>query len=141
MSEVKDATQLNLHYFPNTTQTPNNDNNPETQTQPHATNENITPLPENNSVKSKFAFLLSKEFLKIFLLGQFLSLCITATILTSRELAIRNANIPTTQTFLTYVLLLLVYTPITLYKLGFKGYWNMLKTRAWKCKSLYPVNN
>ncbi|CAG8570349.1 11749_t:CDS:2 [Diversispora eburnea] len=93
----------------------------------HATNEN-----KNKSFKSKLSFLFTKEFLKIFLLGQFLSLCITISIVTSTELFNRGASYPTTQSALTYISLFLVYTPITLYKIGFKGYVNMLKTRAWK---------
>jgi len=98
--------------------------------------ENITattPNPTNKSLKEKyFSYLFSVDFIIILLLGQFLSLCITATIVTSEKLAQYNANYPTTQSVLTYVVLFLVYTPITIYKQGFRGYFNMLKTRWWK---------
>ncbi|RIA92410.1 DUF914-domain-containing protein [Glomus cerebriforme] len=97
-----------------------------------------TTTPDPNPAKKRslkndyFSYLLSVDFIIILLLGQFLSLCITATIVTSGKLAENNANYPTTQTFLTYIALFIVYTPINIYKKGFKGYFNMLKTRWWK---------
>ncbi|RHZ76868.1 hypothetical protein Glove_188g84 [Diversispora epigaea] len=130
MAEDKGAAQLNLHYFPNNNDdNDNNNNNPNSQNL-HATNENKDN--KNESFKSKLSYLFTLEFLKIFLLGQFLSLCITFSIITSTELANRGASFPTTQSTLTYITLFLVYTPITLYNIGFNGYVNMLKTRAWK---------
>jgi len=80
---------------------------------------------------SKFSFLFTKKFLIILLLGQFLSLCITATSVTTQELAIEGVNFPTTQSFLNYVVLNLIYTSITIWKMGFKGWLKMLKNRGW----------
>lgn len=49
-------------------------------------------------------------------LGQFLSLLITSTGFTSSELANRGINAPTSQSFLNYVLLAIVYGSIMLYR-------------------------
>jgi len=49
-------------------------------------------------------------------LGQFLSLLITSTGFTSSELAKRGINAPTSQSFLNYVLLAIVYGSIVLYR-------------------------
>ncbi|CAG8493085.1 1984_t:CDS:2 [Acaulospora morrowiae] len=83
------------------------------------------------SLKSRFSFIFTKEFLKITVLGQFLSLCITATVMTSEELTNRNANIPITQSTFTYIFLFIICTPITLCRLGVKGYFDMLKDNGW----------
>jgi len=90
------------------------------------------------STKEKFSYILSKEFIFILLLGQFLSFCITTTIVTSSELAVNHqADFPTAQNFLTYLVLNLIFTPITIYKLGFDGWIKMLKKRWWKCKYFF----
>ncbi|GMP55183.1 hypothetical protein CsSME_00020073 [Camellia sinensis var. sinensis] len=49
-------------------------------------------------------------------LGQFLSLLITSTGFSSSELARRGINAPTSQSFLNYVLLFLVYGGTLLYR-------------------------
>lgn len=57
-------------------------------------------------------------------LGQFLSLLITSTGFTSSELAKRGINVPTSQSFLNYVLLAIVYGSILLYrKKALKAKW------------------
>ncbi|CAG8562345.1 16757_t:CDS:2 [Funneliformis caledonium] len=92
---------------------------------------NVEPTPK--SLKEKFSYVLSKDFLIIVLLGQFLSFCITVTIVTSTELSINhNAEYPTTQTFLTYIILAVVYTPYTIYKKGVNGWINIFLKRGWK---------
>ncbi|KAL9247103.1 hypothetical protein vseg_020568 [Gypsophila vaccaria] len=53
--------------------------------------------------------LLKKRRLVAFVLGQFLSLIITSTGFTSSELARHGVNAPTSQSFLNYVLLAIVY--------------------------------
>ncbi|CAG8573610.1 8510_t:CDS:2 [Funneliformis mosseae] len=89
--------------------------------------------PTSKSLKEKFSYVLSKDFLIIVLLGQFLSFCITVTIVTSTELSINhNAEYPTTQTFLTYIILAVVYTPYTIYKKGFNGWIKIFLKRGWK---------
>jgi solute carrier family 35 protein F1/2 len=84
-----------------------------------------------------FSYLCSTEFIIVLLLGQFLSFCITSTIVSSKQLELDGAIFPTTQTLLTYIILMLVYVPIDIYKKGFKGYLNMLKTRWWQCMFLF----
>ncbi|KAM7278881.1 hypothetical protein ACFE04_006015 [Oxalis oulophora] len=49
-------------------------------------------------------------------LGQFLSLLITSTCFSSSELSRRGINVPTSQSFLNYVLLTIVYGAIMLYR-------------------------
>ncbi|KAM7257291.1 hypothetical protein ACFE04_013032 [Oxalis oulophora] len=49
-------------------------------------------------------------------LGQFLSLLITSTGFTSSELARKGINVPTSQSFLNYVLLMIVYGSIMIYR-------------------------
>ncbi|CAG8574028.1 10399_t:CDS:2 [Paraglomus brasilianum] len=81
---------------------------------------------------SKFSFIFTKKFLIILLLGQFLSLCITATTVTNTELAVNEGvNFPTTQSCLNYLVLNVVYTSITIWKAGWKGWLKILKNRGW----------
>ncbi|KAF9564121.1 hypothetical protein EC968_004624 [Mortierella alpina] len=76
--------------------------------------------------------VLSKRFLTILLLGQLLSLCITATTIFTTKLAQGDnpVSIPTTQSFLNYFVLGLVYTSITIYKDGVQGWIDMMRRRA-----------
>ncbi|GBC04454.1 hypothetical protein RclHR1_00570010 [Rhizophagus clarus] len=99
-----------------------------TTTTPNSTNNGCCPLAKNKY----FSYLFSKDFILILLLGQFLSFCITCTIVTSGKLAEYNVIVPTTQSLLTYVGLFIIYTPINIYKKGFRGYFDMIKTRWWK---------
>ncbi|KAF9184844.1 hypothetical protein BGZ51_003109 [Haplosporangium sp. Z 767] len=76
--------------------------------------------------------LLSKRVLTVFLLGQLLSLCITATTIFTTKLAQAEnpVSIPTTQSFLNYLVLGVVYTAITIYIEGFRGWIMILRRRA-----------
>ncbi|KAG0323869.1 hypothetical protein BGZ99_002402 [Dissophora globulifera] len=78
------------------------------------------------------ANLCSRQFLKILLLGQLLSLCITATTIFSAKLAQGDnpVSIPTTQSFLNYFVLGLVYTSITIYRRGFRGWIKIMRRRS-----------
>ncbi|CAG8700938.1 10663_t:CDS:2, partial [Gigaspora rosea] len=84
--------------------------------------------------KIDFSYIFSKEFIIIFLLGQLLALCITSTIMANAELQILfpGFNIPTTETLFLYITLAVIYTPITIFKYGFRGYFKMLKGKWWK---------
>ncbi|CCX32444.1 Similar to Uncharacterized solute carrier family 35 member C320.08; acc. no. O59785 [Pyronema omphalodes CBS 100304] len=89
-----------------------------------------TPLaPRKNQF---FAYLKTPRFWLVLLFGQLLSLCITGTNTFSGLLAARGTSIPAFQSFFNYLLLNLVYTSISIYKLGWKGYGNVLKTKGWK---------
>src|SRR5688572_4865005 len=97
-----------------------------------------TSAPKKFFSKETFSYVLSREFLTIVLIGQFLSFCITATIVTNTHLFIKySANYPTTMSLLNYILLTIVYAPIAIYKKGFRGWINTLKVRWWKCKFLF----
>ncbi|CAG8564456.1 22576_t:CDS:2 [Cetraspora pellucida] len=80
-------------------------------------------------MKIKFSSMFTKKFLLIFLFGQFLSFCITSTIVATAELKI---NAPTTQNIITYFVLFVTCTPITIMKYGLAGFLKMMKIRAWK---------
>src|SRR5688572_17071878 len=89
----------------------------------------------NRVINSRY---FTPKFLISIALGQFLSFCITTTIVTSNELFMNyNISVPTFQTFLTYVILNLIYTPLTIYKKGFRGWleiFNLKDYRFLKCK-------
>ncbi|CAG8750188.1 36517_t:CDS:2, partial [Racocetra persica] len=80
-------------------------------------------------IKTSFSPMFTNQFLIIFLFGQFLSFCITSTIVATAELKIKA---PTVQNFLTYFVLFITCTPITIDKYGLEGFLKMMKIRAWK---------
>ncbi|TID15317.1 DUF914-domain-containing protein [Venturia nashicola] len=82
--------------------------------------------------KEWFAYVKTKQFWLVLVFGQVLALCITGTNTFSSLLANAGANIPAFQSFFNYVLLNIVWTSITLYKYGFKGWCTMVKTHGWK---------
>lgn len=84
--------------------------------------------------------LVSRDFLRILLLGQVLALCITATTIFSTKLAQGDnpVSIPTTQSFLNYLVLGVVYTGITIYKEGFRGWLHIMRHRSFYCKCPPP---
>ncbi|QDS75192.1 hypothetical protein FKW77_008654 [Venturia effusa] len=85
-----------------------------------------------NRKKEWFAYVKTKQFWLVLLFGQVLALCITGTNTFSSLLANAGANIPAFQSFFNYVLLNIVWTSVTIYKYGFKGWCNMVKTHGWK---------
>ncbi|KAG0038544.1 hypothetical protein BGZ82_011662 [Podila clonocystis] len=82
--------------------------------------------------KQRMANLCSRKFLTILVLGQLLSLCITATTIFTTKLAQGETpvSIPTTQSFLNYFVLGVVYTSVTIYKEGFRGWIDIMRRRA-----------
>ncbi|KAF9434865.1 hypothetical protein BGZ76_007281 [Entomortierella beljakovae] len=100
----------------------------ESQVSPDNQEETSTP----QTFKQRLASLFSRRVITIVLLGQVLSLCITATTIFSTKLAQGSnpVNIPTTQSFLNYLVLGIVYTSITLYKKGFSGWWEATRRRG-----------
>ncbi|KAG0362394.1 hypothetical protein BC939DRAFT_474463 [Gamsiella multidivaricata] len=97
-----------------------------------ATTANATAPAEPAAWRKSFSNLFSRKFLVILLLGQFLSLCITATTILTTELAQGDnpVSIPTTQSFLNYLVLGVVYTSITIYKEGFRGWLEIIRRRS-----------
>jgi len=78
------------------------------------------------------AYLKTKQFWVVLLLGQVLALCITGTNTFSSLLTGAGANIPAFQTFFNYVLLNAVWTSVTLYKYGFKKWARMVYKDGWR---------
>ncbi|NXU35206.1 S35F2 protein, partial [Drymodes brunneopygia] len=70
---------------------------------------------------------------KTVILGQMLSLFICGTAVTSQYLAEKyQVNTPMLQSFINYVLLLLVYTTMLAFRTGIDSLWRILKQRWWK---------
>ncbi|KAM1142852.1 hypothetical protein ACFX1X_032173 [Malus domestica] len=67
-------------------------------------------------------------------LGQFLSLLITSTGFSSSELAKKGINVPTSQSFLNYVLLAIVYGGIMLYRR--KPLKHVVKRQTWRITAI-----
>lgn len=88
--------------------------------------------------RERLSFLASRKFIIILLLGQLLSLCITATTILTTKLTQGDnpVSIPTTQSFLNYLVLGIVYTGITFSKVGFRGWLEILRRRGLYCKYL-----
>ncbi|ORX81708.1 DUF914-domain-containing protein [Basidiobolus meristosporus CBS 931.73] len=85
------------------------------------------------TIRAPFALLKNRRFLLAFALGQYLSLCTTSTSMVSTELATRKkVNIPTTQSFLVYLGLAVVYFSYSFYKIGLSGVWENMKKSWWK---------
>ncbi|KAJ2156295.1 hypothetical protein GGF46_005281 [Coemansia sp. RSA 552] len=71
-----------------------------------------------------------RHFLSVLLLGQVLSLCLTSTSVITNKLAEQqNKTIPNFQSFLVYALLLIVYMPLALWRLGPRVVWENVKRR------------
>ncbi|KAF9582428.1 hypothetical protein BGW38_000221 [Lunasporangiospora selenospora] len=90
------------------------------------------PANQRRSPKEWGKSLFSRQFLTIFALGQMLALCITATTILTTKLAQGEnpVSIPTTQSFLNYFVLGVVYTSVTLYKEGLSGWLDIIRRRA-----------
>lgn len=65
-----------------------------------------------------YSYFTTVDFWVVLLLGQVLALCITGTNTFSSLLAEDEVNIPSFQVMFTYILLFIIYTPLTLYRLG-----------------------
>ncbi|KAB8295977.1 hypothetical protein EYC80_008794 [Monilinia laxa] len=79
-----------------------------------------------------WAYLLTRDFWIILLLGQILSLCITATNTFTTLLANKGTSIPAFQTLFNYIVLCLIYTTYTIYKYGWRDYFKLLLVDGWK---------
>ncbi|KAG0340660.1 hypothetical protein BG005_003157 [Podila minutissima] len=106
---------------------------PDTSNQDQDTQASSSQQKEDKGTwRTTCSYLVSRQFLRILLLGQVLSLCITATTLFSTKLAQGEnpVSIPTTQSFLNYLVLGIVYTGITIYKEGFSGWLHIMRHRS-----------
>ncbi|PSS28345.1 hypothetical protein M430DRAFT_32759 [Amorphotheca resinae ATCC 22711] len=85
------------------------------------------------SKKTKwYAYMTTKEFWAVLLLGQVLALCITATNTFSTLLVNKGTSIPAFQTLFNYVVLTAIYTTYTVFTYGPKKYFKLLFVDGWK---------
>ncbi|KAF9106906.1 hypothetical protein BGX29_008014 [Mortierella sp. GBA35] len=91
-----------------------------------------SPNEPPSTWRDRVSFLCSRKFVTILLLGQLLALCITATTILTTKLTQGDnpISIPTTQSFLNYLVLGIVYTGITFYKEGFRGWIEIIRRRG-----------
>ena len=94
---------------------------------PHGTGTSLLP----HYVKP-LKFVTTWRFWGILVLGQILSWCIVSTNTLTEYLSLAGANIPAFQTLFNYALLNLVYTSWTLYKYGFKKWFQLIWKDGWK---------
>jgi solute carrier family 35 protein F1/2 len=80
----------------------------------------------------RFRSLWTRRFTLSLLAGQLVSLCITCTNITTTELVNRNWALPNTQNFFLYFSLFAVYTPYTIYRYGFTGWYKMVARDGWR---------
>jgi solute carrier family 35 protein F1/2 len=83
--------------------------------------------------RDRVAYLLTKDFWFILVLGQILAICITGTNTLTTLLVIEGTSIPAFQTLFNYVLLNAMYTGYTFYKYGFRKWAKMIGKDGWKC--------
>ncbi|KAE9401082.1 DUF914-domain-containing protein [Gymnopus androsaceus JB14] len=84
------------------------------------------------SVGERFKSIWTRRFFFSFLAGQVVSICITATNVTTTSLTDNNWALPTTQNVFFYFTLFITYTPYTMYKYGFRGWAEMVMRDGWK---------
>jgi len=82
--------------------------------------------------RDRVAYLLTKDFWFILVLGQILAICITGTNTLTTLLVIEGTSIPAFQTLFNYVLLNAMYTGYTFYKYGFKKWAKTVRKDGWK---------
>ncbi|KTW31445.1 hypothetical protein T552_00087 [Pneumocystis carinii B80] len=80
----------------------------------------------------KSAGFCIKHFWIIFIIGQILSLMITASSIFTAKLSSHNINVPTFQTLINYILLGSIYNAFTFYLYGFKKWAKMISKDGWK---------
>ncbi|XP_033100400.1 solute carrier family 35 member F1-like [Anneissia japonica] len=83
--------------------------------------------------KAKLQVVFTRDFLKLLVGGQILSLLICGTAITSQLLNSEHGiNAPTAQSFLNYVLLTAVYCTQLCYRQGDNNFYNICRQRWWK---------
>ncbi|RJE18972.1 hypothetical protein PHISCL_08694 [Aspergillus sclerotialis] len=83
--------------------------------------ENEAPADQIDGKKKSFwAYFQTKEFYITLLLGQFLAIANTGSSTFTTLLENQGTSVPAFQTFLNYALLNVIFTPLTMYRYGFK---------------------
>ncbi|KAI2472225.1 DUF914-domain-containing protein [Annulohypoxylon bovei var. microspora] len=100
----------------------------------HITNETVGHGLQQIEAKKIhwYSYLTTADFWIVLLIGQLLSLCITATNTFTTFLANFGTSIPAFQTVFTYILLSLIYLTYTVYTYGPKKYGKILLVDGWK---------
>ncbi|KAK7611062.1 hypothetical protein JOL62DRAFT_574270 [Phyllosticta paracitricarpa] len=84
-------------------------------------------------LQSRTEFIRTRFFWYALVLGQILALCITSTNTFSSLLSAQGTSIPAFQTLFNYVLLFVVYTPYTIYRLGWREWGrNVMLRDGWR---------
>ncbi|KAL8733223.1 MAG: hypothetical protein Q9166_002240 [cf. Caloplaca sp. 2 TL-2023] len=129
-------TSVTEHYAPASAgqESPTSDAATPSHGAPGVTNINEdTPVEEvEASRKGWFAYIKTRDFYIVLVLGQILALCITSTNTFSSLLVKQGTSIPAFQTFFNYVLLNIIYTSFTLYRYGFKRWCRLVFKDGWK---------
>ncbi|KAL5414330.1 hypothetical protein PMIN06_002310 [Paraphaeosphaeria minitans] len=81
---------------------------------------------------SWMAYVKTKQFWIAMVLGQTLAICITSTNTLSQLLSNEGTSIPAFQSLFNYILLNIVYTGYTLYRLGLRGWARMVLRDGWR---------
>lgn len=84
------------------------------------------------SVTARLRSVLSRRFVLALLGGQLVSVCVTSTSVTITELVKRDWHLPATQTLFLYCTLFIIYTPLTIYEYGLKGWGYLILKDGWK---------
>ncbi|KAJ0136863.1 putative solute carrier family member [Colletotrichum tanaceti] len=79
-----------------------------------------------------WSYFTTLDFWIILLIGQILALCITSTNTFTSFLANNGVSIPAFQTVFNYILLFLIYFPVTIWKYGFKKWAGIVVRDGWK---------
>lgn len=82
--------------------------------------------------KKYFAYLRNRRFWFIVLHGQVLSWVITCTNSLTTEINNNGTSFPALQTLFVYNVLFLIFTPYTIYKLGWKAWGKLVLFDGWK---------
>ncbi|EED12905.1 DUF914 domain membrane protein [Talaromyces stipitatus ATCC 10500] len=86
----------------------------------------------DNKRQGLFAYLRTKDFWTILLLGQTLAILNTSSSTFTSLLEAQGTSIPAFQTFFNYALLNIVFTSFTIYKYGFKHWAQIARSDGWK---------
>jgi solute carrier family 35, member F1/2 len=82
--------------------------------------------------KGWLAYMKTKDFYIVLVMGQVLALCLTATNTFTTFLVNEGTSIPAFQSLFNYILLSLIYLTYTIYRYGFRGYGRFLYKNWWK---------
>ncbi|KAH6683670.1 solute carrier family 35 member F1 [Plectosphaerella plurivora] len=79
-----------------------------------------------------WSYLATRDFWTVLVLGQVLALCITSTNTFSQLIASRGTSIPAFQNVFNYILLFIIWWPITIYRTGFRPWLRIVLKDGWK---------